>query len=173
MADLNLGSYSAESVSIIIGVAGQSHKVSGIADGTFVEITPAIDVSTMRMGADRSGYRVFNANRAASISLTLGMNSSTNDFLTQIHNNDAEARNSRWLFSMFIKDTTGRSWSFAAQCFIAKKPTQSFSTNGEDFVWEIQSLDVEQHNGGNALIDPSVVQAIEAIGGTVDDAWKA
>lgn len=173
MADLNLGTYSADSIDIIISVKGVTHKVSGFGENSVVSVERARESSRAYLGADNSAVRVFDPNKSGTITLTLNQSSSTNDLLTQIQRNDNENRDSSWLFAVLIKDNSGRSFYDAKQCYISQIPSSDFSTDITERVWVINAFNLEQHIGGNALIDPSVVQAIEAAGGTVEDRWKA
>jgi len=172
MADLNLGTYSSEDVTIVITVPNYPPQiVTGYSDGTFVKITRAIESSKLYQGADKSGGRVFHSNNAGMVELTLSQISSTNDFLSQIYANDSASRDSTWLFDMLIKDNTGRSYYEATQCFIAQIPESDFGVDISNRTWNVHSINLTQHIGGNAKIDPATVQAITAIGGDIDPKW--
>lgn len=172
MADLNLGTYSPEDVAIVITVPNYPpHIVTGTAAGTFVKVTRAIESSKLYQGADKSGGRVFHSNNAGMIELTLSQLSSTSDYLSQIYKNDSEARDSTWLFDILIRDNTGRSFYDASQCFISQIPESDFGDDVSNRTWNLHSINLIQHIGGNAKIDPATVQAITAIGGDIDPKW--
>lgn len=173
MADIELGTYSPEDVQTVISVRDVIHTVSGYVDGTFINVTRAVPSSILYQGADNSGGRTLRSNKAGTVALTLHQLSSTNDVLSWLHERDQEARDNTWLFSMLIKDNTGRSLYYARQCFISQLPESGFSTEVGERAWEIQSVNLQQLIGGNAVIDPATEQAILALGGTVDTRWSS
>lgn len=172
MADIELGTYSPEDVQVVISVRDVVHTVSGYVDGTFINLTRSVPSSVLYQGADNSGGRALRSNKSGTLALTLHQLSSTNDILSYIHERDQEARDSTWLFSVLVKDNTGRSMYYARQCFISNLPESGFATEVGERAWEIQSVNLHQFIGGNGRIDPATEQAIIALGGTVDPRWS-
>jgi len=171
MANDLLASYSPEDVNVIIAGGGISHSVSGYVDGTFLSITRLVAASDPYSGADVSNARVVRANKNATVTLTLGQYSESNDILGQLLRNDETTRDSTNLFSMTIKDNSGRSLYFSRQCYIGQNPDSTFSTGIEGRDWAIHCVKLEQVQGGNAEFTPATASDYAALGGTVDARW--
>lgn len=166
-----LASYSPEDVNVIIAGGGISHNVTGYVDGTFLTITRLIAASTPYSGADVSNARVVRANKNATITLTLGQYSESNDILGQLLRNDEVTRDSTNLFSMTIKDNSGRSLYHCRQCYIGNNPDSNFSTGIEGRPWAIHAVKLEQVQGGNTEFTPDTAAQLTDIGGSVDPRW--
>lgn len=173
MADLNLGTYSPEDIQVVISVADVVHTISGYADGTFLNVSREVPSSELYQGSDNSGGRTLRSNKAGTITLTLHQLSASHDVLSQLHKNDHEARDNTWLFSVLIKDNTGRSLYYGRQSFISQFPDSTFSNQVETRDWAFQCIDLEQTIGGNGKLDPATEQAIVALGGQVDPRWAS
>lgn len=171
MANDLLASYSPEDVNVIIAGGGISHHITGYVDGTFLAISRLVDASTPYSGADVSNARVVRSNKNSSVSLTLGQYSESNDILSQLLRNDELTRDSTNIFSMTIKDNSGRSLYYSRQCYIGKSPDASYSTGIEGRDWMIHCVKLEQNQGGNAEFTPSTAAELLAIDGTVDARW--
>ena len=170
MTDTNLGTYSPEEVHFIISLPAADivHMVSGYMDGTFINVSREVPLSSLYVGADNSGARTLRTNRSATITLSLHQSSGSNDVLTQLYLNDQDAKDNTWLFNVLIKDSSGRSLYQGRQSFIGQLPDSGFSTEISQRDWVIQVRDLEQKIGGNAQYDPSDEAAITALGGTPD-----
>lgn len=171
MANDLLASYSPEDVNVIIAGGGISHSVTGYVDGTFLTITRLIDASLPYSGADVSNARVVRSNKNSSVTLTLGQYSESGDILSQFLRNDEITRDSTNLFSMTIKDNSGRSLYYSRQCYIGKNPDASYSTGIEGRDWMIHCVKLEAYQGGNAEFTPSTASELTSIGGLVEDRW--
>lgn len=171
MAGDILASYSPEDVAIIISTNGFSHTINGYADGGFVSISRLVLGSEPYSGADVTNARVVRANKNATITLSLAQTSESNDILSQLLQNDSVSRDSTWLFSVLVKDNTGRSQYFSRQCYIGGHPDSSFSTTIDSRDWLIHCVKLEQNIGGNGQLTPSALDEITSIGGEVEDRW--
>lgn len=167
----NLGNYSPEDVVMIIANDKFSHTVSGMADGTFISYERAVDRATLYTGADLSAARVLRRNKSGTVTVTLHQSAESNDVFSQIAQNDEDAHNNSWLFSVTIKDLLGRSVFFAPQAFIGTDPTMNYSTDLETREWGITVIDVNRHFGGNALISPEGVDTLGELGYNVEPKW--
>lgn len=173
MADTNLGTYSPEEIQAVISVGDIIHTVSGYMDGTFINISREVPAATLYNGADNSGARTLRSNKNATITLSLHQSSATNDILTQLYNNDQDARDNTWLFSVLIKDNSGRSIYQANQCFIGELPDSSFSTEIDTRDWTIQARNLEQKLGGNAEFSPDAEATLSELGGDIDPRFSS
>lgn len=173
MAGDVLASYSPEDVTIVISVpeAGISHTVNGYVDGTFVTISRLVLGSEPYSGADVSNARVVRSNKNATITLSLAQYSESNDILSQLLQNDSQTRDSTWLFSVLIKDNTGRSMYFSRQCYIGGHPDSTFSTTLDTRDWNIHCIKLEQNIGGNAQLSPSTYQELVDLGAEIEERW--
>lgn len=168
----NLASYSPEDVVVIISNDRFSHTVSGMADGTFVSYEREVPRATLYTGADLSAARVLRRNRSGTITLTLSQFAESNDVLSEIARLDEESHNNDWLFSVTVKDLSGRTMLFAPQGFIGVDPNITFSTDIETRDWAIQVTDVERHFGGNSKFSPENEATLQALGYVVDPKWS-
>lgn len=168
-----IGTYSPESLMIIINhpIIG-SHVISGTADGSFVQISREVAASGLYVGSDLTAARVVRGNRASTVGVTLHQASETNDVFARLLEYDQEVRSNAGLFSITIKDMSGRSEWHSPQAFIAQEPDRSFGVDIENREWMIQCVSLKGLIGGNAQITPSTIDAIEALGGTVTDQWR-
>lgn len=172
MADVNLGTYSSDDLTVILTVQDITHAFSGFAEGTMLSVEKSTPSSTLVLNGDSGGGRVFRKTSDGMLTFTLNQWSSTNDVLSEILRNDGETRDNTWLFNLAVLDGTGRSAHFARQCFIENLPTSSFGTELETREWVIRSADMEHYIGGNAKLPAEVIATIEKLGGTVAPRWR-
>lgn len=166
-----LASYSPEDVVIILSGNGFSHTVNGFADGSFVNINRLVLGSEPYSSSDNTNARVVRANKNSSITLSLAQTSESNDVLSQLLENDSITRDSTWLFSVLIKDNTGRSEYFSRQCYIGGHPDSNFSTSIDNRDWMIHCTKLEQNIGGNGQLTPSTQNDLSLIGAEVEERW--
>lgn len=166
-----LSTYSPEDVVVVIANDEFSHVVNGYADGTFINITREVPASTLYVGSDLSNARVVRANKASTITLSLHQASESNDVFSALLSNDEVARDNTWLFSLTIKDNTGRSLYFSPQAFISTEPDRAFSTGIENRDWGIQCVSLSGNTGGNGKFTPSTADSIVQLGGEVEARW--
>lgn len=167
-----LSTYSPEDVVIVLANDSFSHVITGYADGSFINITREVPASTLYVGSDLSNARVIRANKASTVTVSLHQASESNDVLSQLLSNDEQARDNTWLFSLTIKDNTGRSLYFSPQAFISIEPDRSFSTGIENRDWGLQCVSLQGVTGGNGKFSTDGAAALGQLGGTVADRWK-
>lgn len=173
MAEQNLGTYSALDVQVIITQesTGLSYRVVGFMEDSVVTVTPTVDRMTPYNGADATGARIVSGNTSASIVLTLQQTSPSNDVLTQLHQRDTRSRRNEGLFSVMVKDASGRSVVSARQAYIGKLPEMAFTNGMSVREWTIYAFNAEMYVGGNSLMLPDEVDALELLEANVDQSW--
>lgn len=168
----NLGSYSPEDVVILITHPRISHTISGTAEGTFVSYARTVPRSTLTVGADLHAARTMRRNKAGTVTITLMQSAESNDVLSMLAQNDENAHNNDWIFSLTIKDLQGRSLFFAPQAFIGNDPETSYGTDLGTREWTIEVIGVQRYDGGSSLLSPENVETLTELGYTVEDRWK-
>lgn len=166
-----LSTYSPEDVYVVLANGEFSYTLTGFMDGTFINITREVPASTLYVGGALSNARTVRANKASSVTFSIMQTSDDNDVLSQLLSNDEVARDNTWLFSLTIKDGTGRSLWFSPQAFIGTEPDRTMSTGVETRDWMIQCVSLAGTAGGNGQFTPDSAGAIQALGGTVDPRW--
>jgi len=121
-------SYAPSEVVVIISQesSGFSHQVVGGAEGTFVKVARDGDSWTHVTSVDNFATRVHSANDSGKITLTLLQSSPSNDILTAVYNRDKSLKNSSGLFTITVKDGSGRSLDFAQEAYISTYPERSY-----------------------------------------------
>lgn len=170
--DSLLGTYSPEEIQVVISVADQVHVVSGFADGTFINITRQTPASELYVGADLSTGRTKRRNKASTIDITLAQYSASNDFFQRIQSLDEEDATDTYVFTLTLKDNSGRTVASSNQAFIATTPDVSFDTTMGTRMWQISAISLSTHYGGNAKLSDATVSTLAALEYDVPDRWK-
>lgn len=167
-----LNSYSPESVFIVIANDKLQHTISGYVEGTFLELSRVVPHATLYTGADATNSRVVRRVRNFEITLTLAQTSESNDVLSQLLIMDEESRTGEDLFSITIKDTSGRTVAFAAQAFIGTSPDTAFSETIEGRSWVLNAVGMRIFEGGNGKLTQSTAQTLTNLGVEIDEYWR-
>jgi len=168
-----LGSYSPESVTVVLGNSNFSHVVNGFIEGSFISVTRENPHATLYTGADLSNARVIRRNKGGTININLHQASESNDVLSYLLQKDEEDASGTWLFSVTIKDELGRSTFHSPVCFISTPPDASFSTDLSDRGWVIQCVSIDQVQGGNGKFSPDTAATLTEMGFPQEDRWTA
>lgn len=173
MTTQRVATYSPNDLTIIISQesSGISHVCSGFSEDSIVQIERNAETFTMYTGADNYSTRIYNANNSAKVTLSVQQSSATNDILSRMYQNDAASRNSSGLFSITIKDNSGRSTYFSDDAYIGVVPNSNFSNSMQTRDWVIHAHNLETLIGGNGLISPEDQATLAALGTTVDTRW--
>lgn len=168
-----LTTYSPEFTDLIISNEEMTHTVTGFSEGTFLSIEPFEDRITAVYGAKGEAYRAVSAVRAFDLTATLSQTSHSNDVLTLLLRNDRETLDGT--FTITLKDSSGTT-IFTDRCaYIGTEPTQSFAGGGtlESREWTIRMPNPEGYMiGGNSRFTTEQRDAVEALGGTVQEQWQ-
>lgn len=173
MADILLGSYSPESLVVTMSKGNFNHRLTGFADGSFLTVTRLVPASTPYIGADLTGGRTKRKNRSATASFTLHQFSQSNKVLQDLQRADEEDDGNAWVFNLLIKDMSGQTSIFSSQTVIQTTPDASFGTDAEQRTWEFFMFNCDLQVGGNTPLDAAAQAAVTAVGGSVEDRWKA
>lgn len=173
MADSLLGSYSPESMVIVISKGDVVHTVTGFADGSFLNFQRLTPASILYVGGDNSTGRVKRRNKATDITITLHQFAASNAVLQALQRADEEDdTGNEYVFSITIRDLSGTgSWS-SGQAFISTVPDAAFGTEAETRAWVISAVSLNSNIGSNTLFDASEVAAMQALGSDVDARWQ-
>lgn len=171
MSTQRLATFAPNDVSIIItqSSTGIAHQISGYSEDSIVNIEWTSPRYSLYTGADNTGTRIFNASNSAHITIALQQTSASNDVLSQLFNNDG--RNSAGLFSIQVKDSSGRSIYFSDDAYIGVRPNAAFSNSMTHRDWVIQAFNLDGYAGGNAILSPEDQNTVETLGGNIASKW--
>jgi hypothetical protein len=174
MTAQHLSTFAPADVTIVISQSssGIAHIISGYSQDSIVQVERSAETYTMYTGADNTSTRIYNANKSAKLSISLQQTSASNDILTQLYLNDAATRNSTGLFSIQVKDNSGRSNYFSDDAYIAVVPNSNFANSMQVRDWIIQAHNLDSIIGGNAVFTPEDVATLTTLGGTVAARWQ-
>ncbi|MND61436.1 hypothetical protein D3C80_526950 [compost metagenome] len=172
MTTQRLATFAPNQVTIIItqDSTGVAHILSGFSEDSIVTIEQMQEKYTLYTGADNTGTRVFNASKSATLTIPLQQTSVSNDILSLLFANDDQT--SRGLFSIQVKDTSGRSAYFSDDAYVAVVPAAGFANTMQTREWVIQAFNLDSFHGGNAIVTPEDQASIEALGGSLDPKWQ-
>ncbi len=173
MAFNRLATFAPNDVTIVISQAstGLSYIVSGYSEDSIVGIERNAETYTLYTGADNTNTRIYNANTAAKITLSLQQTSSGNDILSSLYLNDAASRDSSGLFSISVVDNSGRSSYFSEEAYIAVVPNSQFGNKMETRDWVIEATRLDTYIGGNSILSAEDKGALDQLGQVVNPRW--
>lgn len=174
MSTQRLSTYAPNDVTIIITQAstGIAHIMSGFSEDSIVQIERNAETFTMYTGADNTSTRIYNANNSAKLTVALQQTSSTNDILSQLYANDAASRNSTGLFSIHVKDLSGRSDYFSDDAYVGVVPNSNFANSMQTREWVIHAHNLSTIIGGNSVFTPEDKGTLVDLGGSVAARWS-
>lgn len=160
-------------VTIILthSTSGIVHQIAGFSQDSIVTIernSPTYDLYT---GADDTNTRIYKANTSANITVPLAQTSNSNDILTALYLNDKASRDSTGMFSITIKDNSGRSSFFAEEAWIAVVPNSEFANDMQTREWVIHAAKMDTYIGGNSKISAEDQDVLTTLGTNVDPRW--
>lgn len=168
-----IGNYAPDDFTIVITVAGKTHRITGFAAGTFINMERLIPTSEPYQGVGDDAFgRVKRRITAMNVGVTLHQYSPSNDVLQQLQLADAGTPDNTYVFTCTMKDTSGRTVVSSNNAIIQAPPTVNFSDSTETRTWQIYMFGSDLFIGGNMLFDDANVDTIEGLGGVVEDKWK-
>lgn len=150
---MNFWTYSPSDVQILI--AGV-HSVTGIPEGTFVEVSKDVQPMTTQRSTDGLVVRKHTTDNSFTIRLTVYRASPTNDLLTKIWQADEITQMAK--FPLLIKDTSGSGFFFSTTTWVEQLPDMSYSSNMENYTWVLRSSQGIINIGSNDK--PGVLQEL-------------
>jgi len=150
-----------------------AYEVSGFAEDSNINIERGAETWTKYVGIDNDTTRVYHADESGMITVSLAQSSGSNDVLYALYNYDRKTRNGQGLFTVTVKDSSGRSITHANSAWIAVVPNQQSGAEVNTRDWVINCAAMLNQLGGNGLLSADEVTAIEALGGNVASEWIA
>ncbi len=168
-----LATFAPNDVSIILSQesSGIVHILSGFSEDSIISIERNSETFELYTGADDTNTRIYKANTSATMTVPLQQTSNSNDILTQLYINDKNTRDSSGLFSLTIKDNSGRSTFFAEEAYIAVVPNSEFGNSMMLREWQIHAVRLDTYIGGNSKLSTEDQSTLEALGAVVDPKW--
>lgn len=173
MSTQRLATFAPNDVTVVITQrsSGIAHIVSGYSEDSIVNIERTAETFTMYTGADNTSTRIYNANKSATVTLSLQQTSASNDILSLLYANDSNSRNSSGLFSLQISDSSGRSRYFSDDAYVGVVPNSQFGNSMQVRDWVLHAHNLDTYIGGNAILSPEDQDTIATLGGVVDGKW--
>lgn len=173
MATQRLATFAPNDVNVVITQTstGIAHIVSGYSEDSIVNIERNAETFTMYTGADNTSTRIYNANKSATVTLSLQQTSASNDILSLLYANDSASRNSSGLFSLQISDSSGRSRYFSDDAYVGVVPNSGFGNSMQTRDWVLHAHNLDTYIGGNAVLSPEDQDVITVLGGSIDAKW--
>lgn len=175
MSSTHTSTYSPIDVSVVIShpASGLVHVVGGFADDSFVTIERAKDTYAHYTGVDNVSSRIYSADTSGKVTCALQQTSASNDVLSHIYNYDKQHRGTnKGLFTITVKDGSGRSVLHSQEAYVAVVPNQTFGSGMNSREWVIQYTRGENFIGGNSLVSPEDAAGIEKVGGSLANEWR-
>lgn len=121
----------------------------GFAPGTFVKVSPVSAKFSSRAGADRLVSHTRLNDDRIKIEVTLMAGSSSNTYLSAIHEADQTAANGAGVLPFSLADLNGSTIVECAYCRIMETPEQEFSNDSDgDRVWIFEGVKSANVVGG-------------------------
>lgn len=166
-----LATFSPNEVTVIITQqsSGMSHIVGGFAEDSIVSVERNSETFSLYTGADDSNTRVYNANTSGTITISLQQTSASNDILSALYENDRARRSG--LFSITVKDNSGRSNYFSEEAYIAVVPSAGHTNSMQTREWVVHAPKLVAIIGGNGPISAEDAASLDQLGISVDSRW--
>ena len=124
-------------------------RIQGFADGEFITAEPITPSFQDVAGTDGEVARSKSNDRRWKVVIKLLQTSSSNLFMSAIHNADLLAANGSGIASFSWTDLQGGSFLTSAQAWITKWPEKSGDRTAKSREWELHLADADHQEGGN------------------------
>ncbi len=122
----------------------------GLADGTFLTITPETPGFSTKVGVDGEVTRTRSHDRRATATVTLMQTSEVNARLSALYAADRAAVNGQGVGSFFVQDRGGDTVLRSSKAFISDGPDVTLAAEAETREWTFILTDYTPSHGGNA-----------------------
>ncbi len=137
---MSINTYAAKRVSI--SYLGES--IVGVADGTFISVTPNSDVATYSIGAQGDSACSVSADTSASVEITLLQNSPSNVTFAALLNAFNSGTSDFPEGALVIKDPSAPFIPILKGVKVMSRPTFSRGKDQENQVWRLHAASYEQ-----------------------------
>ncbi len=131
--------------SIVMVLAGI--PITGVADGTFVEVEHDEDAYTHHVGGQGTVTRVKNANQMGTVTFTLGQATITNDLLSALAIRDRN--NGTGVGALTIKDLKGTTMYRSQNAWLRKLAKGEHGKEHTNRAWVVTCERLEAFVGGS------------------------
>ena len=169
-----LASYRPSSIVIAIShpSTNTSHIVGGMAKDSMVSIEYPEAVWTEKVLNNGETVRTHSKDNTLRLTLHLDQTSASNDFLSALSKYDDKDLTGRdGIFTCTFADKSSRTFAYSAECFVKRPMTYEFGSDTSVRDWIIVLSNADQYLGGSGRVEPELLEALSALGVTIDDAW--
>ena len=175
MASTRTSTYSPIDVTVVISQesTGLVHICSGFAEDSHINVEREMDTYQHYTGVDNTATRIYSANTSGKVTLSLQQSSASNDVLSALYNYDKQYRGTnKGLFTLTVKDGSGRSIMFAQEAYVGVVPNQQFGSGMNTRDWVLHCTQMDNAIGGNSLVSPEDAANIDLLGGNLATEWR-
>lgn len=169
-----LASYRPSSIVIAIShpSTNTSHIVGGMAKDSMVSIEYPEAVWTEKVLNNGETVRTHSKDNTLRLTLHLDQTSASNDFLSALSKYDDKDLTGRdGIFTCTFADKSSRTFAYSAECFVKRPMTYEFGSDTSVRDWIIVLSNADQYLGGSGRVEPELLEALSALGVTIDGAW--
>ena len=169
-----LASYRPSSIVIAIShpATNQSHIIGGMAKDSMVSIEYPEAVWTEKVLNNGETVRTHSKDNTLRLTLHLDQTSASNDFLSALSKYDDKDLTGRdGIFTCTFADKSSRTFAYSAECFVKRPMTYEFGSDTSVRDWVIVLSNADQYLGGSGRVEPELLEALSALGVTVEDVW--
>lgn len=169
-----LASYRPSSIIIAIShpSTNTSHIVGGMAKDSMVSIEYPEAVWTEKVLNNGETVRTHSKDNTLRLTLHLDQTSASNDFLSALSKYDDKDLTGRdGIFTCTFADKSSRTFAYSAECFVKRPMTYEFGSDTSVRDWVIVLSNADQYLGGSGRVEPELLEALSALGVTVEDVW--
>ena len=169
-----LASYRPSSIVIAIShpATNTSHIVGGMAKDSMVSIEYPEAVWTEKVLNNGETVRTHSKDNTLRLTLHLDQTSASNDFLSALSKYDDKDLTGRdGIFTCTFADKSSRTFAYSAECFIKRPMTYEFGSDTSVRDWIIVLSNADQYLGGSGRVEPELLEALSALGVTIEATW--
>ena len=117
--------------------------------------------------------RTHSLDKTLRMTVHLDQTSASNDFLSAIASYDErDPTGLDGIFTCTFADKSSRTYAYSAQCFVKRPQNYEYGNDTSNRDWVIVLAGAEQYLGGAGKVDVELLNALTALGVTIDDTWK-